>query len=166
MNDPENVKGRTVHVAVIGGRKVSDALLAEAEKVGEYLAERNSVLVCGGLGGVMEAACRGAKRRGGVTIGILPGGDREAANPYVDYIIPSGMGLLRNGLIINSAEGAIAVGGHYGTLSEMAFALQRAIPLVSLRSWTLDTGIKTAESAKEAVDLLFDLIASKKRFAR
>jgi uncharacterized protein (TIGR00725 family) len=150
-----------VQIAVIGGRKAGRHVLEQAERVGELLADKKAVLICGGLGGVMEAACRGAKRKGGITIGILPGEERERANPYVDYIIPSGMGILRNGLIINSAAGAIAVGGQYGTLSEMAFALQRSIPLVSLKSWSFDEAIMTADTAEEAVKLLFQMIAER-----
>jgi uncharacterized protein (TIGR00725 family) len=106
-----------------------------AEAVGRALAEAGAVLICGGRGGVMEAACRGAKATGGITIGILPGTDRREANPYVDIPIVTGIGGARNAIIARTAQAAVAVGGSYGTLSEIAFALAFGVPVVGLGTW-------------------------------
>ena len=141
---------------MIGGREESDEVLRAAEQVGALIARRDAVLVCGGLGGVMEAACRGARKSGGTTVGILTMGDAAPANAYVDIVIPTDMGVARNAIIINSCAGVIAVGGSFGTLSEMAFALQRGIPIVSLHSWQVDPSVMVAESAEEAVGMLFE----------
>ena len=149
---------RRIQIGVIGGREVSSEILRFAEGVGREIARRGAVLVCGGLGGVMEAACRGAQEEGGTTVGILPVLSADDANPHVDISIPTGMGVARNALIINSCDGVIAIGGSYGTLSEMAFALQKGIPMVSLKSWIVDESIVTAESPKEAVSVVFQRI--------
>lgn len=150
-----------VQIAVIGGRNVSDAVLRKAEAVGRLIAERGAVLLCGGLGGVMEAACRGARSASGTTVGILPTPDRKDANPYVSIVIPTGMGVARNALIVQAADGAVAVGGSYGTLSEMAFALQKAIPLVSVDSWPIDETVKKCTDPEEAVGWIFEAIRAK-----
>jgi uncharacterized protein (TIGR00725 family) len=108
------------------------------------------VLVCGGLGGVMEAACRGARAEGGTTVGILPGLDRSAANPYVAVAIATGLGEARNALVVRAADCLIAVGGAYGTLSEIALALKAGKRVVGLRTWEID-GVTAAESAAAAL---------------
>ncbi len=151
--------GRKIQIGVIGGREGDPKTLKTAEAVGREIASRDAVLVCGGMGGVMEAACRGAQEAGGLIVGILPVGKIDAANPWVDVVIPTDMGLARNVLIINSVAGVIAVGGKYGTLSEMAFALQKGIPVVSLHSWKVDENVVRAETAEGAVAELFDMIA-------
>ena len=147
-----------IQIGVIGGRNVAPEILRLAEEVGKGIALRKAVLVCGGLGGVMEAACRGAKDAGGMTVGILPALSKSEANPYVDIPIPTGIGVARNAIIVHSCDGVIAVGGSYGTLSEMAFARQKGIPLVSLGSWRFDDTIVTAESAEEAIERIFQMI--------
>jgi hypothetical protein len=124
-------------IAVIGAGRCSAAVAAVAEAVGRELAQRGVVLVCGGLGGVMEAACRGAKSAGGLTVGILPGTSRQEANPYVDIPIVSGMGEARNVLVVQSAQAVIAVHGEYGTLSEIGHALKLGIPVVGIDTWQL-----------------------------
>ena len=124
-------------VAVVGDGHCSAEVGALAEAVGRELAQRGAVLVCGGLGGVMEAACRGAKAAGGLTVGILPGTSRRAANRYVDIPIVTGLGEARNVLVVQSAQAVIAVHGEYGTLSEIAHALKLGIPVVGLRTWEL-----------------------------
>src|SRR5438309_227477 len=110
---------------------------AGAEAVGRELARRGAVVVCGGLGGVMEAVCRGAKLEGGLTVGILPGDDRGAANPYVDVAVPTGMGEARNALVVRAADVVIAVGGEFGTLSEIALALRTGRTVVGIDTWQL-----------------------------
>jgi hypothetical protein len=124
-------------IAVIGEGRPSPATLAAAEAVGAEIAAAGAVLACGGLGGVMEAACRGAQSKGGVTIGILPGMRHADANPFVTYPIPTGLGHARNLLVVRSAHAVIAVGGRFGTLSEIAFALTEGTPVIGLGTWRL-----------------------------
>ena len=124
-------------IAIIGGSAPTAEEAAAAEAVGRALAEGGAVLICGGRGGVMEAACRGAKAAGGLTVGILPGPDRSEANPYVDIPIVTGIGLARNAIVARTAQAVVAVGGSYGTLSEIAFALQFGVPVVGLGTWEM-----------------------------
>jgi uncharacterized protein (TIGR00725 family) len=124
-------------VAVIGDGLCSAETARLAEEVGRQLAEKEATVICGGLGGVMEAACRGAKSAGGLTIGVLPGFDRRDANPYVDIPVVTGMREARNIIVVSSAHAVIAVSGGYGTLSEIAHALKLGIPVVGLGTWRL-----------------------------
>ncbi|MCG2720856.1 MAG: TIGR00725 family protein [Thermodesulfovibrionales bacterium] len=144
-------------IAVIGGRRTENALLKEAEEVGRLIAGNGAVLVCGGLGGVMEAASRGAKAEGGLTVGILPQNDAKAANQYIDIPITTGLGIGRNVVIARTADALIAVGGEYGTLSEIAFALQMGKPVIGIRTWDIK-GVIPAENAGEAVAKAFELL--------
>jgi uncharacterized protein (TIGR00725 family) len=125
------------YVAVVGAGAACVAEERTAEEVGRRLAEAGAVVVCGGLGGVMEAACRGAKAGGGTTVGILPGTSRTDANPHVDLAIATGLGELRNGLVVRTADALVAVGGEFGTLSEIALALKASKPVVAVRGWEL-----------------------------
>jgi uncharacterized protein (TIGR00725 family) len=125
------------YVAVVGAGRASAEELVAAEAVGRGLAEAGAVLVTGGLGGVMEAACRGARSAAGMAVGILPGTSREDANAYVDIAIPTGLGELRNGLVVRAADALVAVGGEFGTLSEIALALKVGKPVVALGGWEL-----------------------------
>lgn len=156
-------------MSVIGAGQCDAGTAEMAERLGFELARRGWGVVCGGLGGVMEAACRGARRAGGLTVGILPGDDASAANPYVDVVIPTGMGEARNALVVRAGEGAIAVAGEYGTLSEIALALKMGKPVIGLRTWTLmkdgvsDTGIIPAETPLEAVEKALRAVEGKKR---
>ena len=144
-------------MAVVGPGEASAEELATAEEVGRLLGERGAVVVCGGLGGVMEAACRGAKDAGGTTVGILPGYDRGAANRYVDVAIATGLGEARNALVVRAADVLIAVGGAYGTLSEIALALKTGKPVVGIRSWELaGRPLKEAGDAAQAVELALE----------
>ncbi len=139
-------------IAVIGGGSCSGEIAALAEAVGEELGRRGVALICGGRGGVMEAACRGAKRAGGLAVGILPGGDPGEANPYVDIPIATGLGEARNLVIVNAAAAVIAIDGEHGTLSELGFALKRGKRVVGLATWEIP-GLIEARTAKEAVEL-------------
>src|SRR5262245_64733047 len=125
------------HVAVVGGGAPDPRITTLAQEVGRLLAKNGAVVVCGGLGGVMEAACRGAKSAGGMTVGILPGLDRAEANPWVDVAIPTGLGEARNALVVRAADALIAIGGEYGTLSEIALALKTGKPVVGIDTWEL-----------------------------
>jgi uncharacterized protein (TIGR00725 family) len=137
-------------VAVVGASDASAEQFAAAEEVGRLLAERGAVVVCGGRGGVMEGACKGAQSAGGTTLGILPGLDRAEANPYVDVAVPTGLGEARNALVVRAADSLIAVGGGYGTLSEVALGLKAGKPAVGLASFELD-GMIVAGSPGDAV---------------
>jgi uncharacterized protein (TIGR00725 family) len=158
---------RPVCIAVIGEGDPAPEIAALAEAVGAEIASAGAVLVCGGLGGVMEAACRGAHRKGGISIGILPAARPGDANPYVTYPIPTGLGHARNILVVRAAQVVIAIGGKYGTLSEIAFAKIEGVPVIGLHTWELrregigDDSILRATDPKEAVTLALD--AARKR---
>ena len=149
-------------IAIIGGGQCSPETAKLAEDVGRGLAKRGAVLICGGLGGVMEAACRGAIAEGGMTIGILPGESRRSANPYVQIPIVTGMGHARNVAVVKSAQAVIAIDGSYGTLSEIGHALQNGIPVIGLGTWSLsrngqpDEAIIVAKNPAEAVEIALD----------
>ena len=153
-----------MNIAVVGHSACSAEESKLAETVGVLLAERGATIVCGGLGGVMEAVCRGAKSRGGLTIGILPGTDATTANPWIDVPIITGMGEARNSAVVKSAQAVIAIGGGYGTLSELAFALESSIPVIGLNTWSLsrdgqeDDSITRVRTAAEAVDQAISLV--------
>ncbi len=142
-------------MAVVGAGEASPAAESEAETVGRLLAERGAVVVCGGLGGVMAAACRGAKSAGGTTVGILPGSDRSEANPWVDVAVPTGMGEARNAVVVRTVDAVVAVAGGYGTLSEMALALRLGRPVVTLGGWEID-GVQLARDPSDAVQRALD----------
>jgi uncharacterized protein (TIGR00725 family) len=146
-------------IAVCGaGEGAVAAELAAAEAVGAAVAEAGAVLVCGGLGGVMEAACRGARSKDGLTVGLLPGADRRDANGWVQLAVPTGLGEARNALVARSSDVLIAIGGGWGTLSEIAFARKAGIPVVGLGTWELgeDDGIVRSESVAQAVRVALD----------
>ena len=150
---------RQLVIGVIGASSCSNEIRQIAEEVGREIAKRDAILICGGLGGVMEAACKGAKEMGGMTVGILPVKERMRANPYVDLPIATGFGEGRNVIIIQSSDGVIAVEGKYGTLSEIAFALNLRLPLVGVSTWEIDAPILRATSGKDAVEILFGKIS-------
>jgi uncharacterized protein (TIGR00725 family) len=135
---------------VVGPGEATAAQVGAAEAVGRGLAQGGAIVICGGLGGVMAAACRGADSGGGLTVGLLPGADRDAANEWVTIAIPTGLGELRNGLVVRAADAVIAVGGAYGTLSEIALALKARVPVIGLGSWPID-GVEAVDSPEEAV---------------
>ena len=155
-------------ISVIGGNTADGRISAMAHEVGERLAKAGATLVCGGLGGVMESACKGARSAGGLTVGILPGLDRSAANPYVQVAVPTGLGLVRNNLVVFSGDAVIAVDGKYGTLNEMTVALNHGIPVVSLHSWDLTksgvdpSDLHLVETPEEAVGLALKLAGGRK----
>lgn len=144
-------------ISVIGGRRVEKSLLEEAEKVGRLIARNGITLVCGGLGGVMEAVSKGARSEGGVTIGILPQDQKRDANEYIDLPIVTGLGIGRNVIIARTADVVIAIGGEYGTLSEIAFALQMGKPVIGIRTWEIK-GIVKADNAEAAVSKALELL--------
>jgi uncharacterized protein (TIGR00725 family) len=145
-------------IAVIGNSSCSSEEAKLAETVGGLLAHRGVTIICGGLDGVMEAVCRGAKSKGGLTVGILPGQDASRANPWVDIPVVTGLGEARNVVVVKSAQAIVAIGGGYGTLSEIAYALKSGVPVIGLSTWSLsrdgreDDSIIRVSNAAEAVD--------------
>ncbi len=139
-----------MNIAVIGGHSCSQDTAQIAESIGKEVARMGATLICGGLGGVMEAACKGAKSAGGKTIGILPGHNKGEANPYVDIPIVTGLGFMRNNLVIKNADIVIAIDGKEGTLSEIAFALQMKKPIIGINTWDIP-GLIQVKGAQEAI---------------
>ncbi|HTR44455.1 MAG TPA: TIGR00725 family protein [Thermodesulfovibrionales bacterium] len=147
-------------IGVIGAGKADEETMKVAEAVGKGIAGMNAVVICGGLGGVMEAAARGAHAAGGITVGILPRDRKEEANPSIDVAIATGFGEGRNVLIVRSAEALIAVGGEYGTLSEIALALKTGKPVVGIGTWDIP-GVVRADDAEDAVRKVFDILRAR-----
>lgn len=149
-------------VAVIGGAMCSAREAELARTLGALLAARGAVLVCGGRGGVMEAACRGAQQAGGLTVGLLPGEHAEEGNPYLSLALPTGLGAARNVLVVLAAQAVIAIGGGAGTLSEIALALKSGRPVIGLQTWRASdaagapAAIRMAHNPAEAVRLALD----------
>ena len=148
-----------MNVAIIGGHSCSTDIAKVAEEAGRAIAQMGHTLICGGLGGVMEAACRGAKSVGGKTIGILPGHNKDEANPYVDLPIVTGLGEARNAIVVRTADAVVAISGGYGTLSEIGLALKMGRPVVGLGTWELGRpgepmeAVVRARTPQEAVAL-------------
>jgi uncharacterized protein (TIGR00725 family) len=141
----------SVYVAVVGSGTARGELYEQAREVGRLVAEREATVVCGGLSGVMEAAARGATEAGGTAIGILPGEDRSRQNEYLTYSVATGAGQARNLAVVCSADVVIAVGGEYGTLSEIGLALKIGHPVVALHSWNLGEHVTEVGSPEQAV---------------
>jgi len=152
-----------VAIAVVGAGVCSEETAQVAKEVGRHLARAGALLVCGGLGGVMEAACHGAWEEGGLTVGILPGTSRDSANPFVHIPIATGLGEVRNALIARTADAVIAIDGEFGTLSEIALALKIGKPVVGIETWELfksgepDQSIVRAKDARDAADKALSL---------
>jgi uncharacterized protein (TIGR00725 family) len=147
-----------MQISVIGGARDEDDVLDDAEQVGKRIAEAGAVLVCGGRTGVMEASSRGASEAGGTVLGVLPTTDHADANPYVTHVIATGVGQARNLAVVASGDAVIAIGGEWGTLSEIALARRLGRPVVAIQSWILrnragtDLGIVEAETPEQAVE--------------
>jgi uncharacterized protein (TIGR00725 family) len=139
------------YIAVVGASQATDDDVADAQAVGRLLGAAGAVIVCGGRGGVMAAASRGAASAGGAVVGMLPGDDRSDANEWVSIAIPTGLGELRNGLIVRSVDAMVAVGGSYGTLSEVALGLQAGLKVYGLHTWDIE-GIEAVKTPEDAVE--------------
>jgi len=140
-------------IGVIGGKTAEPDQLLEAEEAGRLISRAGATLATGGLGGIMEAASRGAKSEGGIVLGILPGEDRSAANEYVDVAVATGFGIGRNIVLVRTSDALLAIDGQYGTLSEIAYALQMGKPVIGIGSWKID-GVVPARNAREAMDII------------
>jgi len=150
---------KRIRIAVIGGSRPGRQALDMALEVGRLIVRSGAVVVCGGLGGVMEAASRGAREEGGLVVGILPGNSPADANPWVDIPIATGLGYTRNSLVVMNADAIIAVDGEYGTLSEIAYGLIQGKKVIGLRTWDV-RGVTVAETAEEAVRLALEGLSS------
>jgi hypothetical protein len=142
------------YVAVIGAGEATAEEAAAAREVGRLLAEAGAVVVCGGLGGVMDAAAAGCEEARGTSVGILPGDRRSGASPHLTVAVPTGLGEARNALVVRAADAVIAIGGGFGTLSEIGLALKTGTPVVGLGTWTLggpDDPLRRASTPAEAV---------------
>lgn len=147
-------------IGVIGASSANADDYSQAYEVGKLIALNKCVLLCGGMGGVMEAACKGAKSENGSTIGILPGESPKAANEFVDFPVVTGLGEARNIIVVRSSQVIIAVGGGFGTLSELAFALKLNIPVIGINTWNVSERIHKTHSAKEAVTKAIEFLAA------
>lgn len=147
-------------IAVFGGRRANKKTLEEAYNFGKLAGKNNWVILCGGKGGVMEAVSKGVKKANGITIGILPGENKKKSNSFLSITLASGIGVSRNQMLARACDYAIAIGGHYGTLSEIAYALQMNRKIISLNSWNIKGMIK-AENYKEAVEKIKSWILEK-----
>jgi len=145
-------------ISVIGAGSADDDTLKSAFSLGVLLAESGFTVLCGGGGGIMEAVCRGAVSVGGTTVGILPGESSSGANPFVDVAIPTGLGSARNRIVALSGEAVVAIGGRYGTLSEIAFALDAGKPVCSLGGWSEIMGVVPVNSPGEALSFVQSMI--------
>ena len=152
-------------IGVIGASRCSKKIARIAYQVGKEAAKRKAILICGGLGGVMEEAARGAKKNKGLTIGILPGFSSSDANSYIDIPIVTGMDHGRNIIVVRSCDAIIAIAGREGTLSEIAFALKLRIPLIGIETWKIE-GVIKAKDAKDAVRKAFQALKEEKKIVR
>jgi len=149
-------------VGIIGGHKCSKVVEQKSQNLGKNLVKVVYTIVCGGLGGTMSAVCQGFKAGGGLTIGIVPGYNKDEANDYVDIVIPTGLGLARNVLVVKSADVIVALPGGAGTLSEIAFAIQFGIPVISLQSWDIP-GVIKARTVEETIAEVKKIVGKWKR---
>lgn len=154
-----------IYIAVIGSGQCDDVVCKQAREVGRLVAKAGAILVCGGLGGVMDAAAEGAKAAGGMTVGILPDHIRMGASRHLDVSVPTGMGEMRNALVVRTADALIAVSGEYGTLSEIALALKTGKPVIGLDTWDFNKSgyageaLIRARTPKEAVEMATAAVA-------
>jgi len=146
-----------ITISVIGGNQIESEVERLAHKTGEMVANVGAVLVCGGLTGVMEAAARGAKKAGGMTIGILPGKEKSDANPFIDIVLPTGIGYARNAIVACSADIIIALPGSHGTISEISYGMVYKRPVIDLGNWNRD-GMIQVKDLKEAESQIKELI--------
>ena len=145
------------YVGVVGGGECTDSTYKIAQRLGSEIGKRDWILVCGGLGGVMEAAAKGCAEVGGMTLGILPGSKRDSANPYIKIALPTGMGEGRNLLVVRTSDVLVAIGGGYGTLSEIALALKAGKPVIGIETWEHIQGIQYVSHPDEVIEKINEI---------
>ncbi|MGQ9706786.1 MAG: TIGR00725 family protein [bacterium] len=148
----------SIQISVIGGSNPPSWAKEASEEVGRLIAKKGAILICGGMGGVMKSACRGAKSEGGLTVGIIPYYEKERANSYLDVVIPTGLGLSRNTLVVASGDVVIAIDGNWGTFSEIALAKNLGKGVVALGVELELAGVEYVDTPEEAVRIAFELI--------
>ena len=144
-----NLKMKRIQVSVIGSSNPDPEFLPLAREVGRAIAVRGAILICGGLGGMMEAAAQGAKEKGGLTVGILPDYNKESANPFIEIVVPTGLGHARNILVVASGDLVVALPGSHGTRSEIAIALKLGRPVIGVCAWSDVSGLRFVNSVEE-----------------
>jgi uncharacterized protein (TIGR00725 family) len=154
------VMQRKIHIGVIGAGVCSQDIYSLARELGHLIGSKEWILICGGLGGVMEGAAEGCYREGGMTVGILPGNEKESANRYIQLPIATGLGEGRNLLVVRASDVIVAVAGGYGTLSEIGLALKIGKPVVGLKTWFNIDGIDYAETAEQAIAIVVRRLSS------
>lgn len=154
------MNNRNTYVGIIGAGMCSGDIYGLARDMGSQIGSMGWTLVCGGLGGVMEGAAKGCAEAGGMTVGILPGPERVSANPYIKIALPTGLGEGRNLLVVRASDVLIAIGGGYGTLSEIAFALKMNKPVIGLKTWRNIKGIQYVADPDEAIRKIIELEGS------
>ena len=145
---------KKIHIAVIGAGDCSQEIYNLAKELGHMIAQREWILICGGLGGVMEGAAKGCYKAGGMTVGILPGGERDSANPFIHLAIPTGLGEGRNLLVVKASDAVLSIAGGYGTLSEIGLALKTGKPVIGLKTWPDIDGVDYVETPQQAIDMV------------
>jgi uncharacterized protein (TIGR00725 family) len=154
---------RKKHIGVIGAGDCSPEDFEIAYEVGYLVAQHGWVLICGGLGGVMEGAAKGCLEKGGITVGLLPGTEKESANPHITLAIPTGMGEARNVLVVRASDVVIAIAGGYGTLSEIGLALKIGKPVIGLRTWKDIHGVDYVQTPQQAIERVGTCLTLKRR---
>ena len=142
---------KKTHIGVIGAGECSSEIYHQAKEVGHLIGENDWTLFCGGLGGVMEAAAKGCYQSGGITVGILPGKEKDSANPFITLPIATGLGEGRNLLVVRASDVVVAIGGAYGTLSEIGLALKIGKPVIGLKTWPGIDGVDYVETPEQAI---------------
>ncbi len=145
---------KKIHIAVIGAGDCSQEIYNLAKELGHMIAQRAWILICGGLGGVMEGAAKGCYQAGGMTVGILPGEERDSANPFIHLAIPTGLGEGRNLLVVKASDAVLSIAGGYGTLSEIGLALKTGKPVIGLKTWPDIDGVDYVETPQQAIDMV------------
>ena len=145
---------KKIHIAVIGAGDCSQEIYNLAKELGHMIAQREWILICGGLGGVMEGAAKGCYKAGGMTVGILPGEERDSANPFIHLAIPTGLGEGRNLLVVKASDVVLSIAGGYGTLSEIGLALKTGKPVIGLKTWPNIDGVDYVETPQQAIDMV------------
>ena len=145
---------KKIHIAVIGAGDCSQEIYNLAKELGHMIAQREWILICGGLSGVMEGAAKGCYQAGGMTVGILPGEERDSANPFIHLAIPTGLGEGRNLLVVKASDAVLSIAGGYGTLSEIGLALKTGKPVIGLKTWPDIDGVDYVETPQQAIDMV------------